>query len=266
MNNNDNGNELPKEEKKGFFDKILKGSSEKEGKNPDETFSLEEEKEIIEATDNDDLEGEDITGKYYTVDLALKNDDETEDEFMTRAKEEGLGKWIPLDNEQKTSQEKESETKREETTLELIKRIRLKLDKSLQYTAITLGNRSDVYKSVFKAKAWMGKLLGELGNTNPYITKDPIKNASEIPPTVDVFSDNKKIRNHELRNHLEQVLHLRDLIGDCIDMINIITFTEEEYENLKDQRLAKIAITNSYSKACEARFELGYELSVIREK
>lgn len=126
--------------------------------------------------------------------------------------------------------------------------VRLSIDKVLQYSSATFGEDSDVYRRVFNGKAWLGEVLGCLGSDLD-LDREPI---------VDIFDDVNKVRLHKLRDYLQQVLHLQDLINDCIDAVDVLDFSKN-----KSQKIS-IAKTYSYSNLCEARFSLGYKLSLIK--
>lgn len=140
--------------------------------------------------------------------------------------------------------------------------LRLILDKGLQFSEHTSGKKSLLYMSLFKSKAWLGKVLGEFGEANPYITEKPITAAVEIPKTADVFYDPKAIYDFNLKSELERVLKLRDIIGDSIKLLDLIKL--QNVDEVKDVRKYSIAMTQSYVHMCEARFELGFKLSQIR--
>lgn len=147
-----------------------------------------------------------------------------------------------------------------------VKRLRLLLDEAMQYSSHTSGAKSLLYMSIFKSKSWLGKVLGELGQVNPYITEKRVASASQIPKTVDVFDNPKAIYDFNLKTELDKILDLRDLIADGVSKINTIKVTPEEKEKVQDVRLFSIALTQSYVHMCEARFELGLKLSQIRNK
>ena len=116
--------------------------------------------------------------------------------------------------------------------------------------------------SLIYAKAWLGKVLGELGAENPY--KSGYKTVADIEPTADSL----KFPPHEdflygkwgKMNHIEKVDWLRTEIENCIKFTKTIgqistnSFTKE----------FNIARTNAYNYLCEARFALGFELERIK--
>lgn len=145
-----------------------------------------------------------------------------------------------------------------------VKGVRLKIDENIQYVESVLGKKSRVYNRLFSSKAWLGKLLEQLGTENPYKTEKPLNNPKNIPPTADVSEGlGKVIYDFKLKNEVEQIVSLREMLQESVDAIESLGTA---YEFIKDKRLASIAKTQSYVNMCEARFELGYELSLIRDK
>lgn len=264
-------------------------SLRKEGESSDDFFKRvvaegldqAEEGETSKESKKDFIEIKTFEGKVHIVNLNLKNEKESIEDFMIRAKNEELGRWVPEEKSEMADNklnENGSDTFFENPnhvdgenkedlspTVESYKIARLDLDMLLQYINHTFGERSDSYKSVFMAKSWLGKTLGHLDCVNPYLTKEPIKSASDIPPTADVFNNPKKIYNFILLSNLDKVLLLRKILGDIIEFIHSISLTEKETNAIKDQRLFFISLTNSYVNMCEARFELGYRLSKIKK-
>ena len=114
--------------------------------------------------------------------------------------------------------------------------------------------------SLLLAKAWLGKVLAELGTESPY--KSGYKEVKDIEPTADVANHNDKVSVHyhlpyTEMNHIEKVDWLRSSITDTIQqVINL---------ELKGARELAIARTNSYTHLCESKIYLGFELSRIRD-
>ena len=157
----------------------------------------------------------------------------------------------------------EREQSPEGQLIKYVKLTRLKLDSQMQLIDVCLGTGSGAAKKTFLAKAWLGKVLEQLGNTNPYETKTPVTKANEIPPTAEVSTDTAgAIYAFKLLNKVEQVVSCRSAIAMIIDDIERLNFENIE---VKDGRLVAIAKTQSYVNACEVRFALGYELSKLRK-
>lgn len=152
----------------------------------------------------------------------------------------------------------------EEKAVAEVKGVRIGIDETLQVADALFGNKSNVYDKIFIGKAWLGKLLAELNNKNPYTTEKPVANASEIPPTADVANNmSSVIRYMRLKNQIEQIVSLREALDKDISGIESL---RTDLEFIKDKRLAAIAKTQSYVNICEAKFELGNQLALIRDK
>ena len=122
------------------------------------------------------------------------------------------------------------------------------------------------YKSLILAKAWLGKILGELGEENPY--KSGYKTVEDIEPTADVAKKlfpavpNEAFDVNAL-NHIEKVDWLRQEIDSVLK--SHIDLTPEEVRN--DNKHPNIHYYKLYYKKCleEARFWLEFELQRIKE-
>jgi hypothetical protein len=130
--------------------------------------------------------------------------------------------------------------------------------------------------SLYLAKAWLGKVLGELGADNPY--KSGYKTKEDIEPTADTAnldkesklfynSDNSVLRDAVLteddwnkKNHIEKVDWLRTEISfiSSYETGSIFYFNEEMYPN------ANRYFNNYMDYMSEARFWLGFELERIK--
>jgi hypothetical protein len=168
---------------------------------------------------------------------------------------------------------------------EQIKELRVKLDGLAQLTkeivpqAYVVGHGSDkvvgfeskeltrCYDSLILAKAWLGKILGELGAENPY--KSGYKTVEDIEPAADkhteinqtqIFGKEQGLINENYLNynHIEKVDWLRQEIQSIIDLVIPINIYNQTRE-------AAVARTNVYNHLCEAKFWLGFELQRIKE-
>jgi hypothetical protein len=121
--------------------------------------------------------------------------------------------------------------------------------------------------SLIYAKAWLGKVLGELGAESPY--NSGYKTVTDIEPTADthhkinethVFGKEEGLitENYFEFNHVQKVDWLRSSIEDLIQQIIKL--------DLKGSRELAIARTNAYTHLCEARFALGFELERIKNE
>ena len=135
--------------------------------------------------------------------------------------------------------------------------------------------------SLYLAKAWLGKVLGELGNENPY--GSGYKTKEDIVPTQDVFVNYNDYLNETTgfwtnKNHIEKVDWLRTQIenlivevkeipvGETIRIIDVNGVLPESQKFSAFSREFAIARTNCYTHLCEARFWLGFEMSRIKDE
>jgi len=165
-----------------------------------------------------------------------------------------------------------------------IKELRVKIDGLAKLTKSLREDKNDskfpfnspecskAYDSLLFAKAWLGKILGELGNENPY--KSGYKTVEDIEPTADVCIFNNtasltkggETERYEFfkewennKSHIEKVDWLREEIQSIIDGVIMMGIN-------KPSREFSIARTNTYNYLCEARFNLGFELQRIKEQ
>ena len=122
--------------------------------------------------------------------------------------------------------------------------------------------------SLYLAKAWLGKVLGELGEDSPYPKDGTRKTVEDIEETADKATESnptKDGRVYEQRNHIEKVDWLRQEIKNVIDVI--VNFGKPAHSEIfTASREMAIARTNAYTYLCEARFWLGFELERIKEQ
>jgi hypothetical protein len=131
------------------------------------------------------------------------------------------------------------------------------------------NNSKEIEKAVdslYLAKAWLGKVLGELGNENPY--GSGYKTKEDIEPTADVNQDihgyNLDVIHFEDKNHIEKVDWLRQEIEKVVNEIKHLDSNISNHHTQRPSREFAIARTNAYNHACEARFWLGFELQRIK--
>lgn len=122
---------------------------------------------------------------------------------------------------------------------------------------------SKTHESLLLSKAWLGKLLGELGQETPYQNEGKRKEVKDIEPTSDT-AKNLTVNidgGWEEINYIEKVDWLRQEISKVVEEIKNITLKP-------DQATREISITrtNSYNYICEARFFLGFELERLRNE
>lgn len=113
--------------------------------------------------------------------------------------------------------------------------------------------------SLYLAKAWLGKILGELGTENPY--KGGYRTVEDIEPTADVnnevpFGDEIGKTPFREKSHIEKVDWLRTEIQKIIDE------TEDFSQEVPIIELEQGFV---YKYLCEAKMWLGFELGRYRE-
>lgn len=146
-----------------------------------------------------------------------------------------------------------------------VKDIRLSIDRTYQLANTMFNSSGSLIQSILFAKAWLGKLLAQLGTENPYAGEDKIKTAADIKPTADVANIPEALHNFSLLSRLDRVIALRDLLSSEIEVLETSVFSFSA-EDVKNMRLASIAKTQCYVHLCEARFELGYELARMKNE
>lgn len=128
----------------------------------------------------------------------------------------------------------------------------------IPFTAQEINKAVD---SLYLAKAWLGKVLGELGTENPY--GSGYKTKEDIVPTQDVNNTITKIINSTDENeytmfwknmsHIEKVDWLRTEISKLMP----IEIDLAKVENT--DRIIEL-MNFVYQHLCEARFWLGFEM------
>lgn len=190
----------------------------------------------------------------------LQEDNSNEDQLTGDSKSlENIDVNTETDKEEAEIQEKKSV---EKTPVDDIKKIRVNLDGIMKFVDASVGQKGATRLSIFNSKAWLGKLLAEFGTPNPYLTKKPATTPRDIPPTADVAEGMQKlVYDFGLKTDVEKIVYLRDLLEAEINAIEALAISD-----VKDLRLASIAKTQAYVHACEARFALGNELAILRDK
>lgn len=128
------------------------------------------------------------------------------------------------------------------------------------------------YDSLILAKAWLGKVLEELGSETPYKNDGSRKEVKDIEPAADkpgIDSTTFTIWLHKdfiqgewyNKNHIEKVDWLREEIKNLIE--NKLLVLNGPPSTTRELAIAR---TNSYNHLCEARFWLGFELGRIRDE
>lgn len=124
------------------------------------------------------------------------------------------------------------------------------------------GEINKSYDSLILAKAWLGKVLGELGQDTPYKNDGNRKTKEDIEETADKTSENnptKDGRIYEQRNHIEKIDWLREEIKKLINL------NPKTWDRYKDSTIIETYFLWSFKYLSEARFWLGFELQRIKE-
>lgn len=145
-----------------------------------------------------------------------------------------------------------------------IKEARLDLDRIYGYAQSHLSVGPNCESPLFKAKSWLGKMLGAVGEDNPYHVEGGIKNPKDIPATTEKNDSTDfiiKCRRFSDKNSIPAIEELRkdlDVIAEKVDRDFEIDF--DGYT-----RKAHICRTQAWINICEAKFELGRDLSSLRK-
>jgi len=169
--------------------------------------------------------------------------------------------------------------------IEKIKELRVKIDglsqlvkelNPIKVPIISGYKNSDeinkAYDSLILAKAWLGKVLGELGTSTPYANDGKRKDVKDIEPTADTVNVDYKdgtsissmshisnVMDFESKTHIEKVDWLRQEIDKIIK--NMLATKMRYIWNVNNGDLLGLV----YKYLCEARFWLGFELQRIKE-
>lgn len=124
----------------------------------------------------------------------------------------------------------------------------------------------ECHKNLILAKAWLGKVLGELGENTPYVNDGKRKTIEDIEPASDTSSlkETLNTNNPGLKwfekdlTHIEKVDWLRQEIRNVQKEIHNVSDCGTPISGL-------LAWNFIYQHLCEARFWLGFELQGIKE-
>ena len=156
--------------------------------------------------------------------------------------------------------------------IEAIKDFRLKLDAVYKKsnTIETSNEIENFRRCIIFAKAWLGKILQELGEPSPYKNDGKRKTIDDIEPTADRSQiDSPDIKGHESildikesdggLSHIQKIdfyrEKIKDFIIECSEIDNVAKNNTREFA---------IARTQAYTYLVEARFWLGFELERIK--
>lgn len=130
------------------------------------------------------------------------------------------------------------------------------------------------FDSLMLAKAWLGKLLGELGEETPYKNDGNRKTKDDIEPTADVSLKGEELFRKEFHlpyweqeySHIEKVDWLRQEIQKLNDIflkIDWLDWYDPKLTSMLDLLLPMRSLVFQY--LSEARFQLGFELQRVKE-
>jgi hypothetical protein len=130
---------------------------------------------------------------------------------------------------------------------------------------ILLENSKEIEKAVdslYLAKAWLGKVLGELENKNPY--GSGYKTKEDIQPTADKYIIGCDSYEEDFnstwkeKSHIEKVDWLRTEIEKVVNQI------KEQLHFVESERMLLLERVEQY--LSESRFWLGFELERIKNE
>ncbi len=156
-----------------------------------------------------------------------------------------------------------------------LRSIKLQVDSDKPILVVS-KQTEEATKSLYFAKAWLGKMLGELDSENPY--KNGYKTVEDIEPTADVCIFNTDYKNNILskegemlrceffvdwennKTHIEKVDWLRTEINKLDELLMTMSYDGQ----LTSSDFMRLCYNNSRTYLCEARFNLGFELERIK--
>jgi hypothetical protein len=129
------------------------------------------------------------------------------------------------------------------------------------YLMINSDEINKAYDSLILAKAWLGKVLGELGESTPYTNDGKRKTVEDIQPTADTHRGITHLTTegnwNTDYNHIEKVDWLREEIKEINDKV------KEQLHFVESERMLLLERVEQH--LSEARFWLGFELQRIKE-
>lgn len=149
--------------------------------------------------------------------------------------------------------------------IEWIKDTRLDIDKITQFVANGyIHSQESIFDQLFFAKCWLGELLFQFKDNNPYANEHLLKSRKDIPATADVATDiSSELYHFNLRNIESKFIELRRMVVNAMAAVNEIDVLKHKHT---DTRLASICKTNSYNALAQSKFLLGRELGKLRIK
>lgn len=122
----------------------------------------------------------------------------------------------------------------------------------------------ECHKSLLLAKAWLGKVLAELGEETPYQSDGNRKSVEDIEPTADRFKVPELIDcglgfDWNEASYIEKIDWLREEIEETKGLMDDLADDDGWYD------VADI-LSRTEAHLAEARFFLGFELSRLKEQ
>jgi len=148
------------------------------------------------------------------------------------------------------------------------------LEKNIEAFFNDEGNSKELdkaYDSLILGKAWLGKVLGELGESTPYTNDGKRKTVEDIEPTADTVNVDYKdgtsissmsqisnVMDFESKTYIEKVDWLREEIKEINDKV------KEQLHFVESERMLLLERVEQH--LSEARFWLGFELQRTKEE
>jgi len=134
------------------------------------------------------------------------------------------------------------------------------------YLMINSDEINKAYDSLILAKAWLGKVVGELGENTPYTNDGKRKTVEDIQPTADTHRGITHLTTegnwNTDYNHIEKVDWLRTEIQAMFKQIEETNFYGIYFH---EDEMGDNYCNWFYKYLHEARFWLGFELQRIKE-
>lgn len=155
--------------------------------------------------------------------------------------------------------------------IEQLKQIRIDLDEVNTLVGKTTPSTHLIRtcESLLLGRAWIGTLLGEIGDPTPYKNDGKRTTVADIEPTdgKQVFTSGiEHSGKWDLMSHVAKIDWLRERISFYCERIR---FLERDFATTElglKTREQNIARTQAWVHLKEARFHLGWELERVREE
>jgi len=133
------------------------------------------------------------------------------------------------------------------------------LKSSIEELPVVYREVNNTVDSLLLGKAWLGKILGQLGEPTPYQNDGKRKTVGDIEDVSDGVPENRFFITKEYndKNHIEKVDYLREEIQKLIN--NTSDFSEVYPEVELEQGFV-------YKYLTEAKMWLGFELGRVRDE